>query len=157
MDDIVWQTDADRERIRAEQAAAASRPRVVSQTELAWAAGFFDGEGWTSPTNVRGSSAGRSFQIGVGQKDREALERFVRAVGVGRISAERENTFHSWRASSAADQLQAITRLWPYLSSPKKTQAREVLTRVRAARKGMTRAVASVESAYDAMEGVMSS
>jgi hypothetical protein len=58
--------------------------------ELAWAAGFFDGEGWV--TTSYGSRNGRrrtkpSLSVGVGQSGSPALlERFREAVGAGSVN-----------------------------------------------------------------------
>lgn len=122
----------------------------LNRVELAWAAGFFDGEGWFSVPD-----RGQSLELGVGQKMQPALERFQAAVGVGRIYRERNNTFFSWRATNAADQYRTIRLLWPYMTEPKKAQGRDALQRLRERRSTLTRRVAAVERTLDLMEEVM--
>lgn len=119
-------------------------------TELAWAAGFFDGEGWFSVPE-----RGQSLEMGVGQKLRPTLERFRAAVGVGQLYSERKGTFSSWRATNVADQYRTIRLIWPYMSEPKREQGRETLARLRDRRSTLTRRVAAVERTLDLMEEVM--
>ena len=56
-------------------------------TETAWAAGFFDGEGCVSSTVSRNGKGYRYAQINVsiGQVHREVLDRFCVAVGMGKV------------------------------------------------------------------------
>lgn len=60
----------------------------VSDTELAWAAGFFDGEGcFTMQTQQRKTKVPYIRAIAaIGQVDPEVLLRFQAAVAVGRVS-----------------------------------------------------------------------
>jgi hypothetical protein len=51
-----------------------------NREELAWAAGFFDGEGCFSF-----SPAGRYVCVSIGQTEREPLDRFQRAVQLGNV------------------------------------------------------------------------
>lgn len=83
-----------------------------TETELAWAAGFFDGEGWTTVS-------GRYVQIGVTQVEQQPLERFLKAVGWGSISRSRRTA--AWRVSGEG-AYRVIEALWPYLSDPKREQ-----------------------------------
>lgn len=58
-------------------------------TELAWAAGFFDGEGsvraaWNAG-KAQAPNRTRSLRCVVGQREREPLDRFAAAVGVGKV------------------------------------------------------------------------
>lgn len=128
----------------------AAPPGMNRHTELAWAAGFFDGEGWAH-YNARA----RALEIGVGQKDARPLRRLHDALGVGRIYRERRDTFGSWRAVNAADQYVVIRKLWPYLSEPKREQIREALDQLREGRAILKRRVAKVEVIYDLMEEVI--
>jgi hypothetical protein len=108
----------------------------MSDTELAWAAGFFDGEGNTSFCR-NGSWKGRQYwrlTVQVGQSySPETLERFQKAVGVGYITGPNvSNRGHadSWKFSIASEKaVSALRLLWPYLSSPKKEQAERAIER----------------------------
>lgn len=65
------------------------RPFPVAQsrhTELAWAAGAFEGEGTVSSARTRGKLRIRAaISQNGGEEARAFLERFVRAVGVGKV------------------------------------------------------------------------
>ena len=99
-----------------------------SRLEVAWAAGFFDGEGSTS-CHARG--AYRSLQMSVSQVERSPLERFRQALGRrGTISQPRRTKcqpISQWRAYSAEANA-AIELLYPYLCLPKQEQAISALT-----------------------------
>lgn len=99
-----------------------------NETELAWAAGFFDGEGSTSLARSRD---GRTITVRMvlNQTRPEPLQRFQRAVGAGKCFGPHrkdKNPRHSpqwfWQAQSRADVAQVIECLWPYLSLPKREQ-----------------------------------
>ena len=62
----------------------------------------------------------------VTQVDRRPLERFIAAVGVGRIQARpargNRQASYRWKTSNLAAET-ALCALWPYLSEPKREQA----------------------------------
>ena len=104
--------------------------------ELAWAAGFFDGEGCI--TLSRGLPT-----LSIAQVDREVLDRFKRAVGPGSVngpydyaSKERREHFlnrkpqYRYQLSRLDDVRNVIDLLSPYLSSIKKEKAYELLSQV---------------------------
>lgn len=94
-------------------------------TELAWAAGFFDGEGWTTPQRrtLRSGRPVMYIQIGVSQVDRRPLERFAAAVRTGNITRKGGTSpCLNWRCSRFAEVLRVMDELWPYLSEPKREQ-----------------------------------
>lgn len=104
--------------------------------EVAWAAGFFDGEGCTSLH--RAKVGGRIYdhvRVTVGQVNRETLERFRQAIGGrGRINGPYErganNVGHKpiWRYQAHGDTALTVLKvLWPYLSKPKQEQANAVI------------------------------
>ena len=94
-------------------------------TELAWAAGFFDGEG-----SIQLRKTG--LQLYVGQTDPRPLERFAAAVGVGKVNGPygpyaRNGTPNTWKPMYAwqvggrkAEAVFAL--LQPFLSEPKREQ-----------------------------------
>lgn len=99
-------------------------------SELAWAAGFFDGEGCTTAHVVRRpqyNKVYRSLALEVVQKDRRPLDRFAQALGLGKIYGpyRSQREMHLWRAR-AADAEAALALLWPFLSEPKREQAERV-------------------------------
>jgi len=113
---------------------------------LSWAAGFFDGEGSTSCTKNNGKVDAR-LQVSVGQKDYRgevspALLRFFGAMGCGHIYHKahysRDMNQHQFQACSYGDVVECLRKMWPYLSQPKKDQARVAITRYGKARGGET-------------------
>jgi hypothetical protein len=107
----------------------------AARLELAWAAGFFDGEGSTYLTRTSHRADWTHVNLGVAQVERGPLERFQRAVG-GRIVGPymngnykgRERAKPIWKWTCAGFPAKAVLRLlWPYLSEPKKAQAQRAL------------------------------
>lgn len=102
---------------------------VALDTEYAWCAGFFDGEG---NVGYRYSNDGvRPYRspalvLQIAQTDLEVLERFKKAMGVGTIigpySHKTENSSDYWvyRANAYSDIQHVILSMWPYLGSVKK-------------------------------------
>jgi hypothetical protein len=97
--------------------------------ELAWAAGFFDGDGWAALTRQKGRRTGqpqaRSNQSsldGVAQ----VLVRFREAVGVGRVGGpkieEGREPLYWWVASSRGDVTRTGELIGPWLSTQKRDQ-----------------------------------
>lgn len=95
----------------------------MSDSELAWAAGFFDGEGYTGYQSQKGGIACELAQA----SDPSLLFRFLAAVRVGRIhsnhSAKDASGVWRWRADGISDVQEALGRLWPWLGAIKKEQA----------------------------------
>jgi len=93
--------------------------------ERIWAAGFFDGEGWTGPhldTPRKDGTRRRSVRMSVAQKDKRPLERFHRAVGgTGRIY-RKGSGMSEWKIAGQSDVHLVIWLLWPFLSEPKREQ-----------------------------------
>jgi len=111
--------------------------------ELAWAAGFFDGEGCFSYVKADGWGV-----VAIGQTNREPLERFQRAVaGLGKIYGPYEPKQRDgrwcrkpqwvYRAHRRNDVQAIAAMLWFKLGSIKRRQATAVLIRVsRTCRRG---------------------
>ena len=107
--------------------------------ELAWAAGFYDGEGSLCCTSNNGNIDTR-VQLSIGQKDyngeiSDTLLRFQNAVGLGTIyvKSRREGHDihqHQYLVCKKADVKIVINLLWPYLSQAKKDQANIALIRL---------------------------
>ena len=103
----------------------------MQSIELAWAAGFFDGEGYVGSVRRRpGPRGGRwstVLAMEISQVDERPLQRFAAAVGCGSINrrAVRNPRWRQqwrWRATQGAAE-RALCALWPYLSEPKREQA----------------------------------
>jgi len=96
--------------------------------ELAWAAGFFDGEGWANRSK-RGV-ASRINQAGLDGVP-EVLTEFQRIVGVGRIDgpviAEGRQPLYYWEATSRPDLAEVAERIGPWLCPVKRAQFERTL------------------------------
>jgi hypothetical protein len=109
--------------------------------EIEWAAGFFDGEGYVGArvkNRSRQQSKACSLSLRVGQRHREPLERFQRAVGgVGQIYERqiREQPYYTYSIGSRVDVLAVIELLRPHLCSIKVKQADDTIAKLSPARK----------------------
>jgi hypothetical protein len=100
--------------------------------ELAWAAGFFDGEGHIGASNTR-----RDIYLSISQIDRRVLDRFRDAIGVGRVYGPYEHPVMKSRKNEqprfyfqcqSYQHVQAIAAmLWKWLSPVKREQVSGVL------------------------------
>lgn len=100
--------------------------------ELAWAAGFFDGEGcigcYITSNGSRRYKAPR-IMIQIAQIHPEVLVRFKNAVGLGRIKGpypqRNENSVEYWKFDQEGfvGGQAIIAQLWPFLSTVKKDDA----------------------------------
>lgn len=109
-------------------------------TELAWAAGFFDGEGYVSISFSKGTRW-PSIVLGITQHNRETLERFSAAVGRGKIygprrSGKGELVRYDLHVGGIDGVTAVLLALSPYLSSPKRNQAEAAVRAWAAAREG---------------------
>ena len=96
--------------------------------DLAWAAGFFDGEGWAN--RQRRGVHSRINQAGLDGVP-EVLTKFHRIVVVGRIHGpvivEGRQPLYYWDATSRPDLLQVIERIGPWLSPVKRAEFERTL------------------------------
>jgi hypothetical protein len=127
--------------LRGKNSEARLRGPIGVPTELAWAAGFFDGEGSTMFGGARRSGARHYPKISITQagtieKPPEVLERFRRAVGglgsiVGPEVYDDARFKPRWvyRCHSLVFVSAVIAFLWPYLGEVKRTQAISVFER----------------------------
>jgi hypothetical protein len=123
------------------------------EVELAWAAGFFDGEGHTRvskrSTYVTKDGIHRTYNhnvnpvVQMSQTDKCLLDRFYAAVGNrGTISGPfkqkkgggRWSDFWCYRCNSFDDAVAVMDLLLPYLSPPKEDQWLSVIAKVVEAR-----------------------
>ena len=108
----------------------------MSNEELAWAAGFIDGEGcfgfYTYKQKPRTTLYGM-VKLDVSQANREPLDRLQKALGVGNVSGPHKRKNPKWspifhlQVYGIADLQHAIDALSPWLCSIKKTQALEAI------------------------------
>ena len=109
----------------------------MCETEVAWAAGFFDGEGWVGG----GRTGGRSIRVSITQTDRFVLDRFRNAVDAGTVHGPFVNEanrrrgiggkpFWAYRAGSRTGITQVHERLRPFLSPAKVGQFEAAMIRL---------------------------
>lgn len=102
---------------------------TLDREELAWAAGFFDGEGSTVPVSKSNSPPSLSIY----QLDKFCLDRFQDAVlGLGKVygpyNRKRNNdTFSIYKTTKYKDTQAVIALLWYWLSPLKKQQILKVM------------------------------
>lgn len=106
-----------------------ARLEYGSETERAWAAGFFDGEGTTCVIN------GWHLSLSIGQVGREVLDRFNAATGNlcsiygpydvpnPRDSSLKCQPQHQLATRSGAKVQQVVALMWDYLGTVKREQA----------------------------------
>ena len=111
-----------------------------NREELAWAAGFFDGEGHV---RCRRSNTTKQLILQVNQVGRETLDRLRQTVGFGTVDGPYQNGtqvnrsphYKYWVCNFEHVQA-AIALMWPWLSSPKKSDARQALLDMRVYNRG---------------------
>lgn len=102
----------------------------MNRETLAWAAGFFDGEGCMS---ISFSTKARNTpRTNIGQKEPELLERFRDSTGIPASSLKlvvNGRKFPCWYLNYYGfEKSQAlIAQLWPWLGPYKRSQAKRVL------------------------------
>jgi hypothetical protein len=96
--------------------------------DLAWAAGFFDGEGWANRTE-RGVQS-RINQAGLDGMP-EVLLKFQRIVGVGRLKGpvleEGKQPLYYWEATSRLDITRVAELIGPWLCPVKRAELERTL------------------------------
>ena len=113
-------------------------PSRLVRTELAWAAGLFDGEGCAS---VAGAAARRYVQLEIPQSSvggvPETLERFRAAVGAGWLrgpypprSPWSRLPQYRWTLGARAEVGQVLSLMWPHLSAVKRDQVARCMSLV---------------------------
>lgn len=107
----------------------------VTEVELAWAAGFFDGEGNTYVRVPTGRDYGYVV-VSVGQCDPRPLERFQEAVNAGHVYGpydhKGKNNSPVWRwQANGWEARRVLAQLSWFLSRPKYEQAVEASQKAR--------------------------
>jgi hypothetical protein len=106
----------------------------AAQLELAWAAGFFDGEGSTYLGTVSHRKDWNRLTLGVSQVELVPLERFRAAVGLGRITGPYLNGKYRgtakpiWKWTCSGFPAKAVLKLlWLHLTDVKRAQAQRAM------------------------------
>ncbi len=100
-----------------------------TREQLAWAAGFFEGEGCVSKGK-------HSRFIAINNTDLSMLERFHEALGVGVVrgpygpyaNGVSKKPYWTWSASNFEERQAAIAMLWEWLSERRRVQVVACLT-----------------------------
>jgi hypothetical protein len=103
-------------------------PGPLDAELLAWAAGFFDGEGTTIARSDKGRPAYHQLDVSLPQASRavtpEVLTKFQRAVlGVGQIYGPNASNLYRWRAGGRIGAELTLALIWPWLGAVKRAQA----------------------------------
>jgi len=101
----------------------------MRQLDLAWAAGFFDGEGTTTTLNAKRDKY-VYLRCSIAQKNVELLNKFKEVVGVGSIYKSNTREVYNWNCYKYEEVIQILNALWPYLGEQKKQQAITSLNKV---------------------------
>ncbi len=100
---------------------------MVDREQLAWAAGFFDGEGHTNTKTRKNPS------LSIAQVDVRLLQRFQRAVlDLGHINGPykytpRQQPHYQWNTHKREHVQAVIVMLWEWLGQYKRDQAMKAL------------------------------
>ena len=99
------------------------------ETDYAWAAGFFDGEGTTSVLAAK-RDRHEYVRMSIAQKDNSTLERFRNIFNLGRIYKSKTRDIYNWNNYKKEDVITVLNKMWPYLSEIKKIQALRCFNRI---------------------------
>ena len=103
---------------------------VFVESDYAWAAGFFDGEGTTSVLKAQRDKYSY-IRMGISQKDPECLYRFQAVFNLGKIYKSNTRDIYSWNCYKYNDVLDVYTKMKPFLSNVKQRQFEVALNTVK--------------------------
>lgn len=96
-------------------------------TELAWAAGLFEGEGCISKTNTDSVR----LDLGMMARDMDVLRRLQRVLGRGKIYGPYKNGMAFWIVYGREGSVSVLMDLWPWLGKRRKATAIKHFPRLR--------------------------
>ena len=101
----------------------------MTEIELSWAAGFFDGEGCVCYSRHNNRSCYGRIDVSISQVDRRVLDRFIQATALGHITGPYATQLgrSQWRygLTRYTSIKQLYDLLCPYLSEVKLEQFRQ--------------------------------
>lgn len=108
---------------------------MASETELAWAAGFYEGEGSIGSYSQSIKSKRSRLVLTVDQVYREPLDRFHSAVVHGTVrgpyarkgARAKHKPIYIYYVSRFGHVIDVLRHLWPNLSTRRKQQARQAV------------------------------
>lgn len=103
--------------------------------ELAWAAGFFDGEGCFSSARDGATKRPRTL-MAIGQTERSSLDRVQAALGFGKVKGPyrargRRRPYWQFYINDFEHSQAALAMMWRWLGAPKRIQAAAVFQEVK--------------------------
>lgn len=123
---------SDKRRGRPERRKTLLKMIRVDREALAWAAGFFDGEGCFTSSQRYDVPGSKKYMATIGQVDRRALDRFLQAVQLGKVrgpygpyAKHQTNANPHYRLDiDGFEKVQALLALlWTWLGPVKRQQA----------------------------------
>lgn len=105
----------------------------INREELAWAAGFFDGEGSFNVHSTHPSTGRKYARASINQVHPEVLERFKNAVlDIGNVTGphakgNKRQPIYTYAIQSFEGVQAVYALLYPFLSSVKREQGRKIL------------------------------
>ena len=107
----------------------------LNNEELAWAAGFVDGEGHFGLHLSGRSITARKYgviSLNIAQKDRQVLDKFQEIVGLGKVygpysHGKKPTKYFGYFIHNFEHTQAAIGYLWKWLSPVKREQAKQTL------------------------------
>jgi hypothetical protein len=117
------------------------------ETDVAWAAGLFEGEGSVYAENQSGR---RYLRFCLSSTDEDVIRRFAEIVGVGKVYGPYAGTNKvrfDWRTKNAADAHDVAALLAPWLGRRRLEQLTAAGAAVAAQRAAMSRRTFSYENA----------
>lgn len=101
-------------------------------SELAWAAGLFDGEGSVFPSRTKNRTGYVRLNMALAMVDRDVVQRFADAINIGVVKELNRKTttgktVFRWQTQTEATVKGTLRLLRPFLSVPKKMSALDAL------------------------------
>jgi hypothetical protein len=102
----------------------------AAEAEIIWAAGFWDGEGscgcYVKSDGRARIASGWTLRVHIFQNHREPLDRFAKAMGVGRVygpyvQATKKNEHYNYQCTGEATKV-IFDLLLPWICEPKRQQ-----------------------------------
>ena len=106
---------------------------VLDRAELAWAAGFFDGEGSTIVHTDKSRPGYLRLEVRVPQSGQGAVEpavllRFQTAAGgLGKIVGPEKDNIYKWVSRGRLESIAVVALLWTHIGPVKRRQANEAI------------------------------
>jgi hypothetical protein len=101
----------------------------INTNDIAWCAGFFDGEG----TTFTSSGTNSYIVLSITQNDPAVLEKFSKTTGMGKIYGPyprpNGNPFYTYKLERWADVQYVVALMWKFLGDIKRKQAISALSR----------------------------